>query len=205
MRRINTNEFMSLDGVIQGPGGPDEDTTNGFELGGWCATQWDDIMQKAMDEQMQKDYDLLLGRFTYDIWAPYWPLQKGPIAEKFNGIRKYVATKTLKEASWKETILLNGSTIEQVKALKASEGIDFHMYGSADFIQSLLRHGLIDQMNIWIFPVVLGKGKKLFQEGIIPGNFKLTKHIVSTTGVIITTYEPDGEVQIGYAGKGSDH
>ena len=203
MRRIIINEFMSLDGVIQGPGGPDEDKSNGFELGGWSATQWDDVMHQAMDERMQADYDLLLGRFTYDIWAPYWPFQEGSIANKFNSITKYVATQTLKEASWKGTMLLNGDTIEQVKALKASDGIDLQMWGSADFIQSLLRFGLIDQMNIWIFPVVLGKGKRLFQDGIFSGNFKLTSHTVSTTGVVVATYEPNGEVPIGHAGEAS--
>lgn len=203
MRRIITTSFMSLDGVIQGPGGPEEDKTGGFELGGWSVTQWDDVMQRVMAEETQKPYDLLLGRFTYDIWAPYWPtIKNGAIAEKFNRVRKYVATQTLKEGSWKETILLNGDTIEQVKTLKASEGIDLQMWGSANFIQSLLRHGLIDQMNIWIFPVVLGKGKRLFHEGTVPGNFKLTKHTLSTTGVIMGTYEPNGEVPIGRAEEG---
>ncbi len=202
MRKIITNEFMSLDGIIQGPGGPDEDRTGGFELGGWSVTQWDDAMQQLMGGIMQSDYDLLLGRFTYDIWAPYWPsVEKGPIGEKFNSVKKYVGTQTLQEASWKGTVLLNGDTIEQIKELKATDGIDLQMWGSANFIQSLRRHGLIDQMNIWIFPVVLGKGKRLFAEGTVPGNFKLTSHEVSTTGVIMTTYEPDGEVPIGKAGE----
>jgi dihydrofolate reductase len=202
MRKIITTAFMSLDGVIQGPGGPEEDTTGGFELGGWSATQWDERMQQIMGERIQEPYDLLLGRFTYGIWAPYWPtIKSGPIAQKFNQVKKYVATQTLEEGSWDETILLNGDTIEQVKALKATDGINLQMWGSADFIQSLLRHGLIDEMNIWIFPVVLGKGKRLFHEGTVPGNFKLTKHAVSTTGVIIATYQPDGEVPIGRAGQ----
>lgn len=193
---------MSLDGVIQAPGGPDEDTTGGFELGGWSVTQWDSIMEQAMAEGMQQPYDLLLGRFTYDIWAPYWPsITNGPIAEKFNRINKYVGTQTLREASWQGTTLLNGDTIQQVRELKATDGIDLQMFGSANFIQSLLRHGLIDQMNIWIYPVVLGKGKRLFAEGTVPGSFKLTKYVVSTTGVIIGTYEPDGEVPVGIAGE----
>jgi len=200
MRRIIINEFMSLDGVIQGPGGPDEDRSNGFELGGWSVTQWDHNMQQVMTKRMQMEYDLLLGRFTYEIWAPYWPFQNGPIADKFNSIKKYVATQTLKEASWKNTVLLNGDTIEQVKALKASDGIDLQMYGSAGFIQSLLQYGLIDQMNIWIFPVVLGKGKKLFREETVPGSFKLISYTVSATGVIMTSYEPNGEVPVGVAG-----
>lgn len=202
MRRIITNEFMSLDGVIQGPGGPDEDTTGGFELGGWSVTQWDAHMEQFMDEIMNQDYDLLLGRFTYDIWAPYWPkVDNNPIAVKFNRITKYVATRTLTEASWNGTVLLNGDTIAQVKELKAGDGPDLQMWGSADFIQSLRRHGLIDQMNIFIYPVVLGKGKKLFADGTVRGNFKMTRHIVSTTGVIIGVYEPDGEVPVGVAGQ----
>ena len=192
---------MSLDGVIQGPGGPQEDTSNGFALGGWSATQWDETMQQIMTERMQMNYDLLLGRFTYDIWAAYWPFQNDQIAAKFNGITKYVATQTLQEASWENTILLNGDTIEQLKALKDSEGADLQMWGSADFIQSLLRHALIDQMNIWIFPLMLGKGKRLFREDTPPGNFKLTQHTLSSTGVILTTYEPNGEVPTGLAGK----
>lgn len=204
MRKIITTTFMSLDGVIQGPGGPEEDTTGGLELGGWSVTQWDDLMQQVMSEEIAKPYDLLLGRFTYNIWAPYWPsIRNSPIAEKFNQVKKYVATQTLTEASWQETILLNGDTIAQVKALKATEGVDLQMWGSANFIQSLLQHRLIDRMDIWIFPVVLGKGKKLFAEGTVPGNFKLTKHAVSTTGVFLTTYEPDGEVPIGRAGDGN--
>lgn len=202
MRRIITNEFMSLDGVIQGPGGPDEDTTGGFELGGWSVTQWDAHMEKFMDEIMNQEYDLLLGRFTYNIWAPYWPnVQDNPIAEKFNRIKKYVATRTLTEATWEGTVLLNGDTIGQVKELKAGDGPDLQMWGSADFIQSLRQHGLIEQMNIFIYPVVLGKGKKLFADGTVPGNFKMTRHIVSTTGVIIGVYEPDGEVPVGVAGE----
>jgi dihydrofolate reductase len=125
------------------------------------------------------------------------------LPQNLTGSKKYVATQTLQEASWENTILLNGETVEQVKALKDSEGVDLQMWGSADFIQSLLRHGLIDQMNIWIFPLVLGKGKKLFREETPSGNYKLTKHTLSSTGVILTTYEPNGEVPIGLAGEGS--
>jgi dihydrofolate reductase len=138
MRRIIINEHLSLDGVIQGPGGPDEDTSGGFELGGWSAKYGDEISGKSMMDAMAENYDLLLGRVTFDIWEPYWPNQSGPIADKFNGIKKYVATKTRTESSWEGTVLLNGDTIEQVKALKASDGPDLHMWGSADFIQSLI-------------------------------------------------------------------
>jgi dihydrofolate reductase len=201
MRKIIINEHLSLDGVIQGPGGPDEDRTGGFELGGWSAKHADDITRQSLAEALQEDYDLLLGRFTYEIWAPFWPHQTGPIAEKFNGIKKYVATRTLTEVSWKGTVLLNEDTIEQVKALKASDGPNLHMWGSAEFIQSLLQHHLIDRINLWVYPVVLGKGKKLFADGTVPSGLKLTKHAVSTTGVICASYEPDGEVRVGNASE----
>jgi dihydrofolate reductase len=193
---------MSLDGVIQGPGGPQEDTTGGFDLGGWSATQWDKQMEQIMAENIEKPFDLLLGRFTYDIWAPYWPtISKGSIAEKFNRINKYVATQTLKEATWQGTTLLNGDVIGQIKLLRNSQGVDLQMYGSSKLIQSLLQHALIDEMNIWIFPLVLGKGKKLFAEGTVSGNFKLTRHTMSSTGVFIGTYEPAGAVPLGHAGE----
>jgi dihydrofolate reductase len=201
MRRIIINEHLSLDGVIQGPGGPDEDTSGGFELGGWSAKYGDEISGKSMMDAMAEDYDLLLGRVTFDIWEPYWPNQSGPIADKFNGIKKYVATKTRTESNWEGTVLLNGDTIEQVKALKASDGPDLHMWGSADFIQSLFENGLVDKMNLWIYPVVLGKGKKLFAGGTMPGGFKLVKHAVGSTGLICASYEANGEVLTGNAGE----
>lgn len=202
MRKIIVYEFMSLDGVIQGPGGPNEDTSGNFTLGGWTATQWDDRMEQAMAARMQKPFDLLLGRFTYDIWAPYWPVVKdGAISGPFNRATKFVGTKTLKSGSWERTILLNSDTINQVAALKKEDGKDLHMYGSADFIQSLLNHGLIDELNLWIFPVVLGKGKKMFADETFSRNFKVTQHAMSKTGVMLTTYQPDGEVPLGRAGE----
>jgi dihydrofolate reductase len=197
MRRIIINEHLTLDGVIQGPGGTDEDTADGFDLGGWTAKYGDDISGKSIMDAIQGDYDLLLGRVTYQIWEPYWPFQKGPVAEKFNAIRKYVATQTLTSSSWQGTVLLNGDTIEQVKALKASDGTDLHIWGSGHFIQSLFENGLIDQMNLWIYPVVLGKGKKLFAGGALPGGFKLVKHAVASTGLIFASYESNGEVLLG--------
>jgi dihydrofolate reductase len=202
MRRIIINEHLSLDGVIQGPGGPDEDTSGSFKLGGWIAKYGDEISGKTIFEAIQEEYDLLLGRVTFDIWEPYWPKQTGPIADKFNKINKYVATRTLKESNWEGTVFLNGDTIEQVKALKASDGIDLHMWGSADFIQSLFENSLVDRMNLWIYPVVLGKGKKLFAGGTIPGAFKLVKHVVGSAGLIFASYEANGEVQLGRAGEG---
>ncbi|WP_439556787.1 dihydrofolate reductase family protein, partial [Dyadobacter sp.] len=144
-------------------------------------------------------YDLLLGRFTFDIWEPYWPAQTGPIAEKFNQLTKYVASRSRTASTWKNTVFLK--SIEQLKELKASEGPDLQMWGSAHLSQSLMEHSLVEQMNISIHPIILGKGKKLFRDGAVPGNFKLTEHAVSTKGVILATYEADGEVEFGIAGE----
>jgi len=199
MRRIIINEHLSLDGVIQGPGGPDEDTSGGFELGGWSANYADEVTRESLFAALNADYDLLLGRVTFGIWEPYWPKQDGPIAEKFNRIKKYVATKTLSEASWEGTVLLNGDTTEQIKELKASDGPDLHIWGSADFIQTLFQNGLVDQMNVWIYPVVLGKGKRLFAEGTLPSGLKMIQHAVSSTGVICASFEFNGEVPVGNA------
>ncbi|KAA0992960.1 dihydrofolate reductase family protein [Dyadobacter aurulentus] len=198
MRRIITNTFLTLDGVMQAPGGPDEDKTSGFEYGGWSVTQWDEVLGKAMSDAMQEPYDLLLGRVTYGIFAAHWPRVKGePTADQFNKANKYVATRTLNEGSWANTVLLNGDTIEQIKALKAGDGIDLQVHGSSGLIQSLLKHDLIDQMNICIYPLVIGKGKRLFGEGTIPANLKLVKHIVSSTGIIYTSYLRNGEIPLG--------
>ncbi|CAG5074736.1 putative protein YyaP [Dyadobacter sp. CECT 9623] len=198
MRKIITNTFMTLDGVMQAPGGPDEDTDSGFEYGGWSVTQWDHIMNDAMIEAMKNPYDLLLGRVTYEIFAAHWPLLKDdPTADMFNRINKYVATDTLTNASWENTVLLNHDTIKQIKSLKSTNGIDLQVHGSSNLIQSLLQHGLIDQMNIWIYPLVIGKGKRLFGNGTVPSNFKLVSHAISTTGVIITSFEANGEIPIG--------
>ncbi|QRR03094.1 dihydrofolate reductase family protein [Dyadobacter sandarakinus] len=199
MRRIIINEHLSLDGVIQGPGGPEEDTTGGFELGGWSPEYADEITGQSIMETIHEPYDLLLGRFTYKIWDEYWPFQTGSVAEKFNNITKYVATKTLQETSWENTVLLNGDVIEQVKALKASDGMDLHLWGSGNFVQALLQNGLIDRMNIWLYPVILGKGKRLFLDGAVPGSFRVTRHAVTPTGVAILSYEADGNIKIGQA------
>ncbi|TLV02755.1 dihydrofolate reductase family protein [Dyadobacter luticola] len=197
MRRIIMNEHLTLDGVIQGPGGPDEDTSGGFELGGWSAPFGDEVTGKTVMATLEQPFDLLLGRVTYKIWEPFWPFQSGPIADKFNSIKKYVATQTLTETSWGNTILLNGDTLEQIKELKATDGPDLQIWGSGNFVQTLLQNGLIDQMNIWLYPVVLGKGKRLFEGAAVPGNFKLTKNVVSDKGVIVSTYEADGKVKLG--------
>jgi dihydrofolate reductase len=198
MRRIVTNTFVTLDGVMQAPGGPQEDLSGDFKLGGWSVTYWDDIMMKTMGEASQTPYDLLLGRKTYEIFAAHWPFMKNdPTADKFNKATKYVATKTLKSATWQNTTLLNNDFVRQIKKIKGQDGIELQVHGSSNLLQTLFRNQLVDEMRVWIFPAVLGKGKRLFEEGTLPSNLKMTDSKVSDTGVIIATYIPDGEVPTG--------
>ena len=198
MRKIVTNTFITLDGVMQAPGGPQEDLTDNFKYGGWSVNYWDDVMMQAMGEASQVPYDLLLGRKTYEIFAAHWPfLENDPTADKFNKATKYVATRTLKSATWENTKLLQKDMAEQIKQLKSQDGIELQVHGSGNLIQTLLKHNLIDEFRVWIFPAVIGKGKRLFEDGTVPANLKLTDHKVSGSGVIITTYVPNGEIQIG--------
>jgi dihydrofolate reductase len=188
---------MTLDGVMQAPGGPDEDKSGDFQFGGWTVKYWDDVMMQAMGEGMKNPYDLLLGRKTYEIFAAHWPFIKNdPIAEQFNKANKYVATRTLKSATWQNTILLN-DFVKEIKNIKQTDGIDLQVHGSGNMLQTLMKHNLIDEMNVWIFPLVIGKGKKLFEGGTVPSNLKLKKSRVSNSGVIIITYAPDGEIPLG--------
>jgi dihydrofolate reductase len=198
MRKIITNTFVTLDGVMQAPGGPQEDVTGNFELGGWSVNYWDDIMMQTMGEASQTPYDLLLGRKTYEIFAAHWPfLENDPMADKFNKATKYVVTRTLKSGSWQNTELLQKDVIEKLKQLKSQDGIELQVHGSGNLIQTLLQHKLIDEFRVWIFPAVIGKGKRLFEGGTVPANLKLTDHKVSGSGVIITTYIPDGKIETG--------
>jgi dihydrofolate reductase len=198
MRRIITNTFMTLDGIMQAPGGPEEDRAGNFKHGGWSVNYWDDIMMQTMGEASQTPYDLLLGRKTYEIFAAHWPfMEDDPTADKFNKATKYVATQTLSSASWQNTVLLQEDVVEQIRKIKAEDGIELQVHGSGNLIQTLLKHQLIDELRVWIFPTVIGKGKRLFGEGTVPSNLKLTGYKLSGTGVIITTYVPDGEVPIG--------
>jgi dihydrofolate reductase len=198
MRKIITNTFITLDGVIQAPGAPQEDESGNFEFGGWCVNYWDDVMMQAMGELSKSPYDLLLGRKTYEIFAAHWPfIENDPIADQFNKATKYVATNTLKSYTWKNTVLLNDNFTQQIKKIKEDNGADLQVHGSGNMLQTLLKHNLIDEMNIWIFPAVIGKGKKLFDSGVIPSNLKLKQSRISTSGVIITKYVPDGQIPLG--------
>jgi dihydrofolate reductase len=197
MRKLVVNTFVSLDGVMQAPGGPEEDPTGGFELGGWSVNFWDDRMNQAMGEFMGKPFDLVLGRKTYEIFAAHWPHTDEPGAAELNRATKYVASRTLDTLEWENSQLLEGDVGEAVARLKEENGPELQVHGSSDLIRTLLRHGLIDEFRVWIFPVVLGTGKRLFGEGAPTAALKLVNSQVSTTGVVMATYEPGGELQTG--------
>lgn len=198
MRKIIAGAFQSLDGVMQSPGAPEEDPTGGFTLGGWTATLWDAVMQEQMGGMLGDEYDLLLGRNTYDIFAAYWPFQPGdPIGEKFNAVTKYVVTSSTEPLGWANSIAINGDAAAGIARVKASEGPDLLIQGSTKLYPALLEARLIDRLFLMTFPVVLGGGKRLFADGVKSGAMKLVKSTVSTTGVIVATYEPAGPVQTG--------
>jgi dihydrofolate reductase len=196
MRKIVILEFISLDGVMQAPGGPEEDTLGGFEYGGWTVPYFDEFMNEVMGEQMTKPFDLLLGRRTFEIFASYWPKNE----DKWPGINtvtKYVASNSLTKHEWNNSVFLKGDVVNEIKKLKEQDGPDLQVYGSGNFIQTLLRHDLVDELWLKIFPITLGKGKKLFTEGTIPAGWKLVDSKVSPQGVIVANYKREGEVKTG--------
>ena len=195
MRKLIVNTFMSLDGVMQAPGGPDEDPTGGFTLGGWAANLFDDEMMDQMAES--GPYELLLGRGTYEIFAAHWPYDEGPIADQLNGTRKHVASTTLKSVEWSNSTLIEGDVPEYVRELKGGDGPEIQVHGSPGLIQTLLEHDLVDELRTWIFPLTLGTGKRLFGDGTIPVALELTSSKVSKTGVTINFYERAGEIDTG--------
>ncbi len=199
MRKIIVLSFISLDGVMQAPGGPEEDTSGGFKYGGWTVPYFDDFSGKIMGEQISGSFDLLLGKKTYDIFAAYWPKQStdNPVTEPFNKARKFVASHTPFEPTWENSTVLTGEVVEQLKTLKSQDGPDLQVHGSGNFIQTLFQNDLVDEMWLKIFPVTLGPGKKLFAEGTIPAAFKLIDSKVSLLGVIFANYKRDGEVKTG--------
>jgi dihydrofolate reductase len=202
MRKLIVLTFITLDGVMQAPGGPEEDTTGGFKYGGWTAGYWDDVLGGVMGEQMAGPFDLLLGRKTYEIFAAYWPYMKSDnpnyqIADKFNSAQKYVASRTLKELGWSNSRLIKGDLVQEIKKLKEQNGPELQIYGSGNLIQTFLKHDLVDEFRLKIFPITLGIGKRLFSEGTIPASFKLIDSKTSTTGVIVANYERAGNVKTG--------
>jgi dihydrofolate reductase len=203
MRKLIVLSFLSLDGVMQAPGGPEEDPTGGFKHGGWLVGYLDDFLLKVMVKQMSKPFDLLLGRKTYEIFAAYWPhanTSEDPFAAKLNNAKKYVASKTLTKLDWNNSELINGDLPEGIKRMKKQNGPEIQIHGSGNLIQTLLKHGLVDELWLKIFPFTLGAGKRLFAEGTIPAGFKLLESEISPSGVIIASYESAGEVKTGSFG-----
>jgi dihydrofolate reductase len=197
MRKLTVNTFLTLDGVMQAPGGPEEDPSGGFAHGGWSANYWDDQMFQVMGEAMSTPFDLVLGRKTYEIFAAHWPYVTDPFAKPLNDATKYVASRTLRSLDWSNSVLIEGDVGEGVAAIKQQEGPDLQVHGSSNLIQTLLRHNLIDDYRLWTFPVVVGPGKRLFSEGTMPVGLKLVDSKISTTGVVIATYVPAGEIATG--------
>jgi dihydrofolate reductase len=194
MRKLIVSTFLSLDGVMQAPGGPEEDDEGRFAYGGWSVNYWDDLMGKVMGEATSKPFAMVLGRKTYDIMAAYWPTAPEDAGgEVFND----VASRGRPTLEWSNSVLIEGDAADGLAALKAEDGPELQVHGSSDLIQTLLRHNLVDEYRLWVFPVVLGSGKRLFSDGAIPAGLKLLDSKVSTTGVVIGTYEPAGEIVTG--------
>ena len=197
MRELVVNTFLTLDGVMQAPGGPDEDPSGGFTHGGWSVGYWDEEMGERMGESMGKPFDLLLGRKTYEIFAAHWPHSDEPGADALNSATKYVASTTLEKAEWSNTTLLKGDVRDEIRKLKEADGPEIQVHGSSHLIQTLLAHDLIDRFGLWIFPVVLGTGKRLFGDGAVPSGLQRVEAKTFTTGVVMATYERGGEIGYG--------
>jgi dihydrofolate reductase len=198
MRKIIVHEFLTMDGVLQSPGSPDEDTRNNFKWGGWSFPYWDDVMTETMAKITKAPYDLLLGRHTYEIFAAFWPNQKNdPTSDTFNRIEKFVASATGVDTSWKNSTLMSGNVTDELKKLKATDGPDLLVYGSGKLCQTLFENHLIDVLHTWLFPVTLGSGQRLFEHGTQPLQWKLDETVISPSGVIMATYLPGGEVKTG--------
>ena len=181
---------------MQAPGGPEEDTSGGFKYGGWTFPYFDEASNNMMGEQMRQPFALLLGRKTFEIWAAYWPQHESGWPG-VNDSTKYVVSNSLTKTDWKNSIIIKGDTVEEIKKLKTKEGPDLKVWGSGNLVQTLLKHDLVDELCLKIFPITLGAGKKLFAEGTIPAAFKLTDSKVTPSGVIFANYARNGEVKTG--------
>jgi dihydrofolate reductase len=198
MRKLIVTTFLTLDGVMQAPGGPGEDEDRGFRHGGWSVPYWDDQIGAFMDETMGKPFDLVLGRKTYDIFAAYWPTAPDEAGGKpLNDATKYVASRGRPDLSWRKSVLLEGDVAEAVAALKQEDGPELQVHGSADLLQTLLRHNLVDRFRLMTFPVLVGSGKRLFADGTVPASLSVLDSKVNTKGVVMSTYEPAGELVTG--------
>lgn len=198
MRKVVAATFLSLDGVMQAPGGPEEDTAGGFSHGGWTFHYWDEAMGEVMGKAFETPFDLLLGRKTYEIFAAHWPHagEEDPIAKAFNTVTKYVATSSDAPLTWQNSVALRDPATEVAK-LKQTDGPNLLIQGSSVLVQTLLKHDLIDELDLMVFPLILGKGKRLFGEGAIPAALKLVQSKASSTGVVMSSYRREGEIKTG--------
>ncbi len=207
MRKLVVGTFLTLDGVMQAPGAPEEDRDGGFEHGGWSVKFWDDMMGQLIVEQVRRPDALLLGRRTYEIFAAHWPRvtdPNDPVAPKLNSVRKYVVSRTLHKAEWNNSVLISRDAAAQVARLKEETGGEIGVSGSGNLIQTLLKHDLVDEFELWVFPVVVGPGKRLFADGTVPRALRLVDTKVSTTGVAIHRYERAGALEYGSFDVGED-
>jgi len=196
MRKLIVTTFITLDGVMQAPGGPEEDTSGGFKYGGWTVPYFDEFSSKVMAEQMKQPFALLLGRKTFEIFASFWPQNE----DKWPGVNdatRYMVSTTSDLPEWKNSVLIKGDVVEEIKKLKAQNGPNLQVYGSSVLVQTLMKYDLVDEFWLKIFPITLGSGKRLFGEGTQPASLRLIDSKISTTGVIIATYIPAGELKTG--------
>ncbi len=207
MRKLVAGTFLTLDGVMQAPGGPDEDREGGFEHGGWLVPYFDETFVEIMTEWTARAGAFLLGRKTYEIFANSWPNATDPADESATALNtrpKFVASRTLDHLAWNNSHLLEGDVVEEVRKLKAGEGDEIQVHGSSDLLQTLLRHGLVDELRIWWFPVVVGGGKRLFGDGAAPGGFRLMDTQFNTTGAVLHVYERAGDLRYGEVEVGQE-
>jgi dihydrofolate reductase len=197
MRDLIVLSFVTLDGVVQAPGGPEEDPSDDFQHGGWMVGYWDDEIDAAMDESMAPPFDLVLGRKTYEIFAAHWPHTDDPGADELNSATKHVASSTLTELEWENSRLIEGDVAEGIRALREEDGPELQVHGSANLIQTLLEHRLIDEFRLKIAPLVLGTGKRLFSSGTVPAGFEVASSQVLSSGVIVASYRSGAEIKYG--------
>lgn len=196
MRKIIVLEHSSMDGVIQGPGGRDEDPSGGFKFGGWSAPYQDEVLGAAVKKRLDTPCDLLLGRKTFEIWEGYWPQH----SDAWPGVMtatKYVVSNTRTSSDWKPSVFLSGDIAEQVREIKQQDGPDINVWGSGKLLQTLMKNDLVDTFWLMVFPITLGSGKRLFEDGTIPAAFKVTESIVARNGVVAMNYERAGDVKVG--------
>jgi dihydrofolate reductase len=197
MRELIVSTFMTLDGVMQAPGGPEEDRSGGFEHGGWSAGYWNEELERTMGESMSRPFDLVLGRKTYEIFAAHWPNIEDAENEPLNQATKHVASTTLEELEWQNSKLIEGDVPEGIRALKGEDGPELQVHGSANLIQTLLEHRLVDEFRLIIYPLVLGTGRRLFDGGTVPEGLEMAKSQVLSNGVIVATYRSGAEIKYG--------